>query len=49
MQPGECIVTNQFSQPGILELVESPKTPSSAQEAAPCLIFANVEMGRGRQ
>lgn len=32
-----------------LELVESPKTLSSAQEAASCLIFANVEMGRGRQ
>lgn len=48
MQPSECIVTNRFSQPAVLELVESPKTRSSAQEAAPCLIFANVEMGRGR-
>lgn len=48
MQPSECIVTNQFSQPGVSELVESPKTHSSAKEAASCLIFANVEMGRGR-
>lgn len=43
-------VRNQFSQPGVEEqtCADSPETRSFAKEAAFCLIFRNVEMGKGR-
>lgn len=47
MQPSECIVTNQFSQPGVLEPVESSQNTQLCSGSG--FVFNLCKCGNGKR